>query len=838
VLPVPGWSTSNNFTVAIYGTASGVPSDVPGPPDRRNNFFVGGPNTALSVASQLIDVSGRAGQIDLGAITMKLTGYLGGYYDQNDNAVLSATFLGAAGNSLGQAFIGPVVTTSRAGATGLLFRGCTNSVPSGTKRIEVVLTMTRTWGDYNDGLADSLSLVLVAGPFFEPLPVLPAASLGRDYTQTLRAAGGVLPVMHSISNGALPPGLALSNDGVLSGVPTATGIFTFVVRATDAIGMFAEQPCSLRVFAPVATPSGLVAWWRAENNPLDSAGLNHGTMINGATYADGKVGRAFSLDGVDDRVAIPERPATDLSRLPGWTIEAWVRPTSFGESPTINFPTIYSEGRWTASLGLNHGTGRLETWINNQSSFLSTIALQLGAWSHIASTYAGSTLTFYVNGVAAGSFTTPAILPDNDGAAIGDVPLVSDSSTFQGQVDELSLYNRALTAAEIASIYNADLAGKQPAGPYFNALPPLPDAILGRAYAQTIRAAGGAAPVIHSISNGALPPGMTLGNDGVFNGIPAATGVFSFVVRATDAIGLFAEQPCSILVCAPVVAPSGLVAWWRGENNPLDSAGTNHGTMINGATYADGKVGRAFSLDGVDDMVSIPEAPAIDLSRLPAWTIEAWVRPTSFWQTTWISFPTIYSEGLWAVSLGFNHGTGRLETWINFDFQLLSTSSVQLGAWSHVASTYAGSTLTFYVNGVAADSFTTPAISPDDDGASIGNVPLPAYSSAFEGQIDELSLYNRALTVAEIASIYNAGIAGKQLATGVAPTLSIQLTTSNTVIISWPSPSTGFTLQQNTNGVTTSGWSNVLVTPVDNGTTKSIIVNPSAGNRFYRLVSQ
>jgi hypothetical protein len=67
------------------------------------------------------------------------------------------------------------------------------------------------------------------------------------------------------------------------------------------------------------------------------------------------------------------------------------------------------------------------------------------------------------------------------------------------------------------------------------------------------------------------------------------------------------------------------------------------------------------------------------------------------------------------------------------------------------------------------------------------------------------------------------------------PSLSIQRTMTNTVVISWPSPSTGFVLQHNTNRLGSVNWSNVIGTIQDNGTNRSIIVNPPAGNRFYRL---
>ena len=71
--------------------------------------------------------------------------------------------------------------------------------------------------------------------------------------------------------------------------------------------------------------------------------------------------------------------------------------------------------------------------------------------------------------------------------------------------------------------------------------------------------------------------------------------------------------------------------------------------------------------------------------------------------------------------------------------------------------------------------------------------------------------------------------------TADAPLLSIFRTSTNTVAVSWPSPSAGWNLQQNTNGVSSLNWSNVTATIQDDATTKTLIVNPPAGNQFYRL---
>ena len=69
----------------------------------------------------------------------------------------------------------------------------------------------------------------------------------------------------------------------------------------------------------------------------------------------------------------------------------------------------------------------------------------------------------------------------------------------------------------------------------------------------------------------------------------------------------------------------------------------------------------------------------------------------------------------------------------------------------------------------------------------------------------------------------------------IQPSLTIGLTTTNTVAVSWLSPWAEFTLQQNTNGIATVNWSNVTDTIQDDGTNRSLTINPATGNRFYRL---
>lgn len=154
-----GWFDPGYLTVVQWDAPDGFPgSDDPGPDDRGENFFAGGGVITSTELSQLIDLDELALEIDTG-LSFTLSGWLGGYADNDDRASLSVTFLAANGEELDDATIGPVWASERGNQTGLLYRETTGTVPQGARMAEVVLEATASWG-YNDGYADNLSLVL------------------------------------------------------------------------------------------------------------------------------------------------------------------------------------------------------------------------------------------------------------------------------------------------------------------------------------------------------------------------------------------------------------------------------------------------------------------------------------------------------------------------------------------------------------------------------------------------------------------------------------------------------------------------------------------------------
>jgi len=160
VVKPSGWTTTGEFTAVQYGISGGFPDDTsPGPSNRGKNDFEGG-NAPKSTATQTISLSSSAPVIAGGGVHYLFSAWLGGFSTQDGDATASVTFENGAGASLGSASLGPVSAAQRNGVTGLLQRSHSGVVPKGTTKAVVTIVMTRYEGEYNDGSADNISLVL------------------------------------------------------------------------------------------------------------------------------------------------------------------------------------------------------------------------------------------------------------------------------------------------------------------------------------------------------------------------------------------------------------------------------------------------------------------------------------------------------------------------------------------------------------------------------------------------------------------------------------------------------------------------------------------------------
>ena len=198
------------------------------------------------------------------------------------------------------------------------------------------------------------------------------------------------------------------------------------------------------------------------------------------------------------------------------------------------------------------------------------------------------------------------------------------------------------------------------------------------------------------------------------------------------------------------------MSFWPGDDTANDFQGTNHGTLENGAAFGAGQVGRAFSFDGVDDSVLVP---SINIGS--SFTVELWI------------FPRRASCFQYLVANGYNQTNFGALYFVNNQLQYWqgnlpgghidsAPGSIALNAWAHVAVTYDGHFARLYINGnLAATS--GDHVETFNNQIRFGYAVFPA-DPHFQGSLDEVSLYNRDLSAAELQSIASAGPAGKCIA--------------------------------------------------------------------------
>jgi hypothetical protein len=329
------------------------------------------------------------------------------------------------------------------------------------------------------------------------------------------------------------------------------GLPSRVVRASACVAvglfclLFAFRACSADCVSP---PAGLVGWWPGQGNADDIAGTNNGVLEGGVAFATGEVGQAFSFNGTNSYVEVPDSPTLRLTNE--LTIEFWVRRQDLEANDVI----VEKGGDFTRGVQ-NYGVGILSAPKGNELAFWfaggtrESISITDLNWHHIAvvARNGDADPTFYVDGVpqpvtyrqGPGTLVLyPSTAPLHIGAQVD--PISGWNYYSKALVDEVSIYSRALAVAEIQAIYNAGSAGKCVPPP--NCIPP----------------------------------------------------------------------------------PSGLVAWWPGGTNANDMAGTNNGTLLNGASFAPGEVGSAFSFNGSNQCVQIPYSQTLVASN---YSVEAWVNP-------------------------------------------------------------------------------------------------------------------------------------------------------------------------------------------------------------------
>ncbi len=292
----------------------------------------------------------------------------------------------------------------------------------------------------------------------------------------------------------------------------------------------------------------------------------------------------------------------------------------------------------------------------------------------------------------------------------------------------------------------------------------------------------------------------------------------------------------------PPVIP-GLVGAWSFDDgagtSAADGSGQNNpGSLEGGPTWTTaGKYGGALTFDGVNDRVSVPDRASLDLTT--AMTVSAWVRPTALgaWKQAVLKERAGgLSYALYATGATGNRPNGSVD--IGGDRTVDAPAALATNAWSHLALTYDGANLRLYVNGAqVATRAQTGAMTVGGNPLRIGGNAI--WGEWFTGQIDEVRVYNRALTASEVVT--DSTTAGT--ADTVPPSVPSGLTAAGgvaSVALNWNASTDNVaTPTYEVHRSSVSGFSPTAATRIASGVTTTSYTDGSrpAGTYYYKVIA-
>ncbi|HEV2852243.1 MAG TPA: LamG-like jellyroll fold domain-containing protein [Thermoanaerobaculia bacterium] len=482
-------------------------------------------------------------------------------------------------------------------------------------------------------------------------------------------------------------------------------------------GPGSEQKQSVRTEAVpagvicVGAPQGLIAWWTFDEikgmTSRDLATAQHGKHVGNPVPVSGVVDGALSFDGSHDFVEVPHSSLLNLGSG-DFSIDAWVRTKRvagvqvivdkreiFG-TEAIGYHFFLYRGR--PGLQLGNGTGKFHNYISHTS-------VADGQYHHVAVTVKRESFgpfgaIFYVDGTEVASFNVNADRGPLDTFAPLRVGALSGtpSSFFDGAIDEVEIFNRALRRREVEDIARAGNAGK---------------------------------------------------------------------------------CKCAALGCTPV-------AWWpfdepEGAKKAADIAGHftgPHEAALTGTTMVTGMVGGALSFNGTSDFASVQNGGPldVDLSQGSGYTVDTWIRTDQKGFSPLISSIAAPADAPVGYSFFLNEGVLSFQV-DNLDgtCTVPACSDLNDGLWHLVGATVThdaagkNTVIRLYVDGQLAQVFPPLDALGGGGGHFTGNFAIGYYPpvgrggepSFYRGLMDELEIFDHALTETDFSAIYTAGGGGK-----------------------------------------------------------------------------
>lgn len=472
---------------------------------------------------------------------------------------------------------------------------------------------------------------------------------------------------------------------------------------------------------------GLIAHWKLDGDANDSAGSNDGTLVNGPVWTTGQINGALDFDGVDDYVDCGSSFAS-ITGSASKTITAWAKSyvASYGtyggrvlalyRDGGVSGFAISAEGDPATWKGRYRKTGDLIESID------SGISVNVAQWTHVAFVQKGSDVNLYING-SIGSSISNAVAPSISSPPNASVGAYADffsgppTHFFNGSIDDVRIYNRALSTGEIRQLYGIEMTRLEIEGP--------------NEVAEDFQAQYKAIAYFDN------------------NSTADVTDLADWLVEPNDNCSITAGLLTTEIIDLPEDVTIS-AQYTEGE--------VTQEAQKDVSIFAICPSGTALQFDGVDDYVEISDSPSLSPQTI---TISAWIYPEDVSHTFQIIGKWVFQEDTEyifdnkanndALRLAADFGGG--------DFCVTFSNDAVLTAktWQHVAVTYDGSTSTFYVNGVntGEDNSCSGDLPDTDNDIYIGYSYSYTTSGTgghrpFDGSIDEVAIYNRALSAEEI----------------------------------------------------------------------------------------
>jgi len=370
----------------------------------------------------------------------------------------------------------------------------------------------------------------------------------RDFSGTINFGLSGLPANTSAYfSPASLDGAGSSTLNIATAANTPAGDYFLTIYGSDGADV-ANATVTLHVV------TSLVAWLTFDDGTAaDNSGYgNNGVLVNGAAIVtDPDRGKVLSLSGANQYVDLGNAPSLDLSSGSQATITAWVKVADIH-----NHNSIVTKGEWkdAYSLLIKGDTSPPNLlWTGNDTSVFSSNAVSTGVWTHVAVTINGALTSFYINGQL--NAATNQDRGNNIDQTTNDVCIGREQYSgslpagrwfFNGELDDVRIYNVALTESQIQQVMT-NVAPAFVANPLLGSV-----AAAGQPYSGSL--AGNASDPnpgdVLAFSKVSGPGWLNVAADGGLSGVPQPgdAGTNRFVVRVTDSGGLFDEATLELIV--------------------------------------------------------------------------------------------------------------------------------------------------------------------------------------------------------------------------------------------------------------------------------------------------